>query len=143
MHYYCSDEQNTIRDMNPSKSSSTKQKASHKEAVRQTASLSGPLSICAIDKKGADLESAPFHNELEEVIAIKLGTTSYKPTPQVLSILGMTQRRFTNIYRKYQNPTFEETVALCKYFDCSIQDLAPTDQRLCDMVETKLLAKHG
>lgn len=61
--------------------------------------------------------STIFKNRLQELIRQRYKTDSFKPTPELLQSLGMTSRRFATIYRKSQNPSFEELYLLCETFE--------------------------
>ena len=98
----------------------------------------------ALRSKPAGGESpAGFFCTLKEALQIKTGSLTYSPSREVLNHLGISKLRFSRIYNKTSVPTFPEVVAICNYFNFSIQQLSPLNKEELKVTMNRLEKKYG
>lgn len=89
------------------------------------------------------LSGLSFTNTVREMIKAKTQSLVYKPTKQVLHTLGISRNRFTRIYNKTNNPTFEEAIRICLYYNCSFSEIWKTVATEDSALQQKMLEKYS
>jgi hypothetical protein len=97
-------------------------------------------------RKASDSESEVFfQNNLYEIILKKTGAEKFVPTALLLKKLGMPKRRFSRLYKKTANPTFEESIRIIEHFHVKFEvlysEVDPSDTEAS--LDEQFLKKYG